>query len=50
MRPFKGVLRQELLETGRATEAVLTVDDLKTAHKLYVGNSLRGLIAAKCIE
>lgn len=40
-----GVLRQELLETGLAVESVLLPDDLKT-EKLYVGNSLRGLIPA----
>lgn len=44
---LRGVLRQQLLDAGRASEAVLTVDDLQSAHGLYVGNSLRGLIAAK---
>ena len=40
-----GVLRQELLDSGKAVEAVLGLDDL--AAGFYVGNSLRGLIAAK---
>jgi branched-subunit amino acid aminotransferase/4-amino-4-deoxychorismate lyase len=40
-----GVLRAELLETGRAVEAVLGLDDL--ADGFFVGNSLRGLIKAQ---
>lgn len=42
-----GILRGELLDQGRAREAVLTLEDLIAARQLYVGNSLRGLIAAK---
>lgn len=42
-----GILREELLETGRATEAVLTLHDLAAAHRVWMGNSLRGLIPAK---
>ncbi|MEP9372525.1 aminotransferase class IV family protein [Mesorhizobium sp. KR1-2] len=42
-----GVLRGELLDTGKAVEAPLTVDDLRSARALYVGNSLRGLISAR---
>jgi 4-amino-4-deoxychorismate lyase len=42
-----GVLRAELLETGKAIEAVLTTDDLYKAKTLFVGNSLRGLIRAR---
>lgn len=42
-----GVLRAELLDTGRAVEAVLREDDL--AHEFYVGNALRGLIAARLV-
>ena len=41
-----GVLRSELLETGRAVEQVLTPSDLQEG-RIYVGNSLRGLIAAR---
>ncbi len=40
-----GVLRQELLESGQAMEAVLGVEDWRTAEAAFVGNSLRGLIA-----
>jgi 4-amino-4-deoxychorismate lyase len=39
-----GVLRAELLEDGRAVEAVLTPADLRNAAKIFVGNSLRGLV------
>ncbi|PLP57021.1 hypothetical protein CYK37_22540 [Mesorhizobium loti] len=42
-----GILRGELLDQGRAREAVLTLHDLIAAKQLYVGNSLRGLIAAR---
>lgn len=42
-----GVLRGELLDQGRAREAVYTLDDLKSAKALFVGNSLRGLIPAR---
>lgn len=40
-----GCLRAELLELGWAHEAVLTARDLPSA-RLWVGNSLRGLIPA----
>lgn len=39
-----GVLRAELLDTGRAVEAVLTLPDLEHAGAIFCGNSLRGLI------
>lgn len=39
-----GVLRGELLDTGRAVEAVLTRADL--AEGFYIGNAVRGLIPA----
>ncbi|MBX3566859.1 MAG: aminotransferase class IV family protein [Rhizobiaceae bacterium] len=42
-----GVLRQALLEDGRAIEFILTLADLNDARALYVGNSLRGLIPAR---
>ncbi len=38
-----GVLREELLESGRAVEQVLRPEDLQGG-TLFVGNSLRGLI------
>ena len=39
-----GVLRAELIDTGRAIEADLTADDL--ASGLHLGNALRGLMPA----
>ena len=39
-----GILRRELIETGKCQEGVLTVDDLRG--EVFLGNSLRGLIAA----
>lgn len=39
-----GVMRRHLLETGRAVEQVLSVDDLRGAPLLYVANALRGLV------
>lgn len=42
-----GVLRQELLASGRATEADLGPIDLDNADAVFVGNSLRGLIPAR---
>ena len=44
-----GVLRQSLLDSGAAEEARLTLDDLTSADRFFVGNSLRGLIAAKIL-
>jgi len=43
-----GVLRAEMLATGQAREAVLAPGDLAGA-ELAVGNSLRGLIAARLV-
>ncbi|WP_313521946.1 aminotransferase class IV family protein [Shinella sp.] len=43
-----GVLRAELLESGKAVEAVLRLDDLSRS-EIFVGNSLRGLIAAALV-
>jgi len=43
-----GVLRAELLESGRAVEADLTADDL--AGGFLVGNSVRGLVAGEVGE
>jgi len=40
-----GVLRGEMLASGQAREGVLTVADLRGAKAVFVGNSLRGLIA-----
>lgn len=41
-----GVLREELLRKKSVTEAVLTMDDVLNADKIFVGNSLRGMIKA----
>jgi para-aminobenzoate synthetase/4-amino-4-deoxychorismate lyase len=41
-----GTLRAELLAEGRAVEALLTLEDLKTADAIYLGNSVRGLVRA----
>jgi para-aminobenzoate synthetase / 4-amino-4-deoxychorismate lyase len=42
-----GVLRAELLETGKAVAAVLTLEDLQTAKQVFFGNSVRGLVKAE---
>jgi para-aminobenzoate synthetase / 4-amino-4-deoxychorismate lyase len=42
-----GTLRAELIAEGRASEAVLTLADLKTADAVYLGNSVRGLVRAQ---
>jgi 4-amino-4-deoxychorismate lyase len=41
-----GVLRGELIDSGRAVERILFAHDLHDA-RLFVGNSLRGLIPAR---
>ena len=45
-----GVLREDLIEAGEAVEAKLTLAELETADRIFVGNSLRGLMAAKFID
>lgn len=42
-----GVLRAELLDQGKAVEARLSPSDIAQARAVFVGNSLRGLIAAR---
>lgn len=44
-----GILREDLLASGQVTEAVISLDMLKTAKAIHMGNSLRGLIPAKLI-
>lgn len=44
-----GCLRAELIDRGRCVEAILTLDDLATADRVFLGNSLRGLIPAHAI-
>jgi para-aminobenzoate synthetase/4-amino-4-deoxychorismate lyase len=41
-----GVLRAELLASGRAKEAVLRMQDLADADAVWLGNSVRGLVRA----
>ncbi|MFC5386150.1 aminotransferase class IV family protein [Aquamicrobium segne] len=41
-----GVLRGELIAQGRAVEGIVTPESLQMAQKIFVGNSLRGLIRA----
>jgi para-aminobenzoate synthetase/4-amino-4-deoxychorismate lyase len=45
-------LREELLDLPRAaaSEAVLTPQDLIAADRVYLGNSVRGLIRAELIQ
>lgn len=43
-----GILRQSLLSDGKAREALLTPDVLE-GRTFYLGNSLRGLIAARLV-
>jgi len=45
-----GVLRSELLRTGKASEAVLRLEDLARADAVYVGNSVRGLVRAEPLK
>lgn len=42
-----GVLRSEMLDQGKAEEAIFSFDDLRSAKAVFVGNSLRGLIPAR---
>ena len=42
-----GVLRQHLLGTHKAQERALNLKDLHDADAIFVGNALRGLIAAR---
>jgi para-aminobenzoate synthetase/4-amino-4-deoxychorismate lyase len=41
-----GTLREALLESGRAFEAELTLNDVLAAERVYFGNSVRGLVAS----
>lgn len=44
-----GTLRSELIAQGRAVEAVLTLEDIKSADAIFLGNSVRGLVRAVAI-
>jgi len=41
-----GTLRQDMIDSGRAIEAVLTREDLAQEQRIFLGNSVRGLITA----
>ena len=43
-----GVLRRQLLDDGQAAEADLRPEDLERG--FYIGNAVRGLVAAKLVE
>ena len=45
-----GVLRSKLLQTGEAISQKLTKKDLECADKIYIGNSLRGMLPAEFID
>lgn len=45
-----GILRAELIETGKGQEAILTLADLRSADAIFLGNSVRGLIRAELFE
>jgi len=45
-----GTLRAELIATGVAREARLTLADLETADAVYLGNSVRGLMRAHWVR
>jgi para-aminobenzoate synthetase/4-amino-4-deoxychorismate lyase len=45
-----GTLRSQLLDEGRAREQVLTLADLAQAEAIWLGNSVRGLIAAQWVD
>ena len=42
-----GILRETMVQNDKAVEAVLTLDDVRGAEEVFVGNSLRGLIQAE---
>ncbi|TDH35861.1 hypothetical protein E2A64_11095 [Pseudohoeflea suaedae] len=44
-----GILRGELIRERKATNGVLTPADLEGGRKVFVGNSLRGLIPAELV-
>ena len=44
-----GVLREHLLHESKAQERTRYLKDLKEADKIYVGNSIRGLLEAEII-
>ena len=47
---LNGCLRADMLEHRQCLERVLTQDDLRSAERVFLGNSLRGLIPAILVE
>lgn len=45
-----GVLREEMLRSGEAREAVLTKQDILNAKAVWLGNSVRGLLRAELAD
>ncbi len=45
-----GILREQLIAQRRAAERPLSLDDLRLASALYVGNSARGLLRARLTD
>jgi para-aminobenzoate synthetase/4-amino-4-deoxychorismate lyase len=45
-----GVLRQHLLETGEVKEKVFYPDDFSLAQKIFIGNSVRGLLEIEIMK
>jgi para-aminobenzoate synthetase / 4-amino-4-deoxychorismate lyase len=45
-----GILRQSVLDSGEAREAILTLDDLRAADALLLGNSVRGFVGVTLRE
>ncbi|MBL8564668.1 MAG: aminodeoxychorismate synthase component I [Hyphomicrobiaceae bacterium] len=45
-----GTLRADLIASGRAREAVLRIEDLAAGSKVFLGNSVRGLLPAERID
>ena len=44
-----GILREELLSNGQVKQAVISLDMLRDAKAIHMGNSLRGLIKAELV-
>lgn len=44
-----GVMRRHLLESGRAVERLLSLDDLRSASAIFLSNALRGLIPVSLV-
>jgi para-aminobenzoate synthetase/4-amino-4-deoxychorismate lyase len=42
-----GTLRQELVEKGEARERIIFLHDLKKAEKIFLGNSVKGLVEVR---